>query len=570
MNHVKGLAAFAVMIGAGLLSGAAIGQEVKQDQKSIQGNANVPPVTQEQLNAADKNANDFLLTNGNYAQTRFYPGKQISRDNVKNLHVAWIFQTDVKELLETSPIVVDGVMFVTTSFSHVYALDAKTGQQLWHYAHKMGPITVYCCGPNNRGVQVLNDRVYLATLDSKLIALNAKTGEVVWTTNIADPELGYSETMAPTVVNDKVLIGTNGGEYGIRGFVRAYDAKTGKQLWNFDTIPENSVGVWATKDATGRDMHRNIQAEKDTLAKIGDPYAKLGGGVWQNPAVDLATNRIYFVVGNPSPDLDGSNRPGDNLYTNSLVSVDLETGKYVCHFQYIAHDVWDLDAVSPSVLIDVKDKDGKTIPGVIHAGKTGHIYVHDRKDCSLIRFSDAMVPQENMWVLPTKEGARMLPGANGGVEWSPMATDPGQELAYAINLHQPMTYHVETSPYPNGKLWLGGAFKVIPTEQQSGNITAVNYNTGKIKWQVKTPEPMIGGILATAGGLVFTGEGNGKFAAYNSSDGKELWSFRAGAGVNAPPSSYMIADKQYIVVGAGGNTQLDFKRGNNIIAFTLD
>jgi len=570
MNNVKGLAAFAAMIGAGLLSGVAIGQEVKQDQKSILGNANVPPVTQEQLNAADKNANDFLLTNGNYAQTRFYLGKQISRDNVKNLHVAWIFQTDVKESLETSPIVVDGVMFVTTSFSHVYALDAKTGQQLWHYAHKMGPITVYCCGPNNRGVQVLNDRVYLATLDSKLIALNAKTGEVVWTTNIADPELGYSETMAPTVVNDKVLIGTNGGEYGIRGFVRAYDAKTGKQLWNFHTIPENSVGVWATKDATGRDMHRDIQAEKDTLAKIGDPYAKLGGGVWQNPAVDLATNRIYFVVGNPSPDLDGSNRPGDNLYTNSLVSLDLETGKYVCHFQYIAHDVWDLDAVSPAVLVDVKDKDGKTIPGVIHAGKTGHIYVHDRKDCSLIRFSDAMVPQENMWVLPTKEGARMLPGANGGVEWSPIATDPGQELAYAINLHQPMTYHVETSPYPNGKLWLGGAFKVIPSEQQSGNITAVNYNTGKIKWQVKTPEPMIGGILATAGGLVFTGEGNGKFAAYNSSDGKELWSFRAGAGVNAPPSSYMIADKQYIVVGAGGNTQLDFKRGNNIIAFTLD
>ena len=422
----------------------------------------------------------------------------------------------------------------------------------------MGPITVYCCGPNNRGVQVLNDRSISATLDSKLVALNAKTGEVVWTTNIADPELGYSETMAPTVVKDKVLIGTNGGEYGIRGFVRAYDAKTGKQLWNFDTIPENSVGVWATKDATGRDMHRNIQAEKDTLAKIGDPYAKLGGGVWQNPAVDLATNRIYFVVGNPSPDLDGSNRPGDNLYTNSLVSMDLETGKYVCHFQYIAHDVWDLDAVSPTVLVDVKDKDGKTIPGVIHAGKTGHIYVHDRKDCSLIRFSDAMVPQENMWVLPTKEGARMLPGANGGVEWSPIATDPGQELAYAINLHQPMTYHVETSPYPNGKLWLGGAFKVIPTEQQSGNITAVNYNTGKIKWQVKTPEPMIGGILATAGGLVFTGEGNGKFAAYNSSDGKELWSFRAGAGVNAPPSSYMIGDKQYIVVGAGGNTQIDF------------
>lgn len=571
MRYVRELAtSVALMSSLGLLTATANGEEVKQEARTIQNVAKVSPVTQQQLNSADKNAKDFLLTNGNYAQTRYYPAKQINRNNVKNLHVAWIFQTDVKESLETSPIVVDGVMYVTTSFSHVYALDAKTGRQIWHYNHKMGPITVFCCGPNNRGVQIQDDKVFLATLDAKLIALNAKTGEVIWRTDIADPELGYSETMAPTVVKDKVLIGTNGGEYGIRGFVRAYDTKTGKLVWNFNTIPENSVGVWATKDATGRDMHRNIQAEKDQLAKTGDPFAKLGGGVWQNPAVDLATNRIYFVVGNPSPDLDGANRPGDNLYTDSLVALDLDTGKYICHFQYIAHDVWDLDAVSPPVLLNVKDKSGKTVPGVLHAGKTGHIYVHDRKDCSLIRFSEAMVPQENMWTLPTKEGARMLPGANGGVEWSPIATDPNQELAYAINLHQPMTYHVESSPYPNGKLWLGGAFKVIPSETQSGNITAVNYNTGKIKWQVKTPEPMIGGILATAGGLVFTGEGNGKFAAYNSSNGKELWNFHAGAGVNAPPSSYTLGGKQYIVVGAGGNTQLNFRRGNNIIAFTLD
>jgi alcohol dehydrogenase (cytochrome c) len=553
-----------------LLAGPSSAQETKQESKSVLGQAPVSPVTQQQLNSADTNATSFLLTNGDYAQTRFHPAKQIDRGNVKKLHVAWIFQTDVKESLETSPIVVDGVMYVTTSFSHVYALDVKTGAQLWHYNHKMGLVTTYCCGPNNRGVQVLGDLVYVATLDSKLVALKAKTGEVAWQSDIADPELGYSETMAPTVINDKVLIGTNGGEYGIRGFVKAYDAKTGKLLWTFNTIPENSVGVWATKDATGRDLHRDIQAEKDQLAKTGDPFAKLGGGVWQNPAVDLATNRIYFVVGNPSPDLDGSPRPGDNLYTDSLVSLDLDTGKYVCHYQYIPHDVWDLDAVSPPVLVNVKGKDGRTIPGVIHAGKTGHIYVNDRKDCSLIRFSEAMVPQENMWALPTKEGARMLPGANGGVEWSPLATDPGQGLAYAINLHQPMTYRVENTPYPNGKLWLGGAFTAIPGEAQAGNITAVDYNTGKIKWQVKTPEPMIGGILATAGGLVFAGEGNGKFAAYDSSNGKELWSFRAGAGVNAPPSTYMIARKQYIVVAAGGNTQVDFHRGNNIIAFSLD
>jgi hypothetical protein len=218
-------------------------QEVTQNPWLPAREAKISPVTQDQLNAADKNTTNFLLTNGDYAQTRFHPARQINRDNVKRLHVAWIFQSDVKESLETSPIVVDGVMYVTTSFSHVYALDAKTGDQLWHYSHKMGPVTTYCCGPNNRGVQVLGDLVYLATLDSKLVALNAKTGDVVWTTDIADPELGYSETMAPTVVKDKVLIGTNGGEYGIRGFVRAYDAKTGKLLWNFNTIPENTVGV---------------------------------------------------------------------------------------------------------------------------------------------------------------------------------------------------------------------------------------------------------------------------------------------------------------------------------------
>ncbi len=548
----------------------AHGQEVKQPATDTAKPIAITPVTQDMLDRAATDSKNFLHTNGDYTQQRFYPNKQIGVGNVARLRPAWIFQTEVKESLETSPIVVNGVMYVTTSFSHVYALDAKTGEELWHFKPTLGPITTYCCGPNNRGVEVYEDKVFVATLDSKLVALDARTGKPVWQVTIADPELGYSETMAPTVVKGKVLIGTNGGEYGIRGFVKAFDANTGKLLWTFNTVPENSVGMWAENDATGRNMHRDIQAEKDQLAKTGDPYQRLGGGVWQNPAVDLATNRIYFVVGNPSPDLDGALRPGDNLYTDSLVSVDLDTGNYVCHFQYIAHDVWDLDAVSPPVLVNVKDKAGKVIPGVLHAGKTGHIYVHDRKDCSLIRFSDAMVPQENMWTLPTPQGARMLPGANGGVEWSPIAVDPGLGLAYAINLHQPMTYTVESSPYPGGKLWLGGAFKVIPTEAQAGNITAVDYNTGKIRWQVKTPQPMIGGILATAGGLVFTGEGNGRFRAYDSRNGKMLWTFNAGAGVNAPPSSYSVDGKQYVVVGAGGNVQINYKRGDAIIAFTVE
>ena len=532
--------------------------------------APVASVSQEQLSAAAGDENNFLHTNGNYDQTRYYPGKQINTSNVGKLRPAWIFQTEVKESLETTPIVVGEVMYVTTSFNHAYAINAKTGEEYWHYKHKMGPVTTYCCGPNNRGVAIHGDKVFMGTLDSKLVALDAKTGSLIWQTDIAEPELGYSETMAPTAVDGKILIGTNGGEYGIRGFVRAYDAETGKLLWNFHTTPEDSTGVWATHDATGKDMHRDIAAEKAALKKLGDPYKTLGGGVWQNPAVDLKSKRIFFVAGNPSPDLDGSIRPGDNLYTNSLVSVNLDTGEYVCHFQYIAHDVWDLDAVSPPILVDVKNKDGKTVPGVIHAGKTGNVYVHNRDDCSLIRFSEAMVDQTGMWSLPTPEGTPMLPGANGGVEWSVMAVNPELGLTYAVNLHQPMTYHVESSPYPGGKLWLGGAFKVIPGSEQFGNVTAVDYNTGKIAWQKKTPQPMMGGALATAGGLVFTGEGDGWFRAYDAKSGDVLWSFFAGAGVNAPPASYNVDGKQYIVVGAGGNVQLDFKRGNNIIAFTVD
>jgi PQQ-dependent dehydrogenase (methanol/ethanol family) len=562
--------ALGLSVAGASLSPALAGAETGAAATTTTKPAPAADVSQDQLNAAASDEANFLHTNGNYDQTRYYPGKQINTSNVGKLHPAWIFQTEVKESLETTPIVVNGVMYVTTSFNHVYALNAKTGEQYWHYKHKMGPITTYCCGPNNRGVAVYGGKVYMGTLDSKLVALDAKTGSLLWQTDIADPTLGYSETMAPTAVDGKILIGTNGGEYGIRGFVRAYDAESGKLVWNFDTIPENSVGEWATKDATGKDMHRDIEAEKAALKKMGDPYKTLGGGVWQNPAVDLKTKRIYFVVGNPSPDLDGSIRPGDNLYTDSLVSLDLDTGKYACHFQYIAHDVWDLDSVSPPILVDVKDKDGNVVPGVIHGGKTGNVYVHNRKDCSLIRFSEAMVDQTGMWTLPTKEGARMFPGANGGVEWSVMAVNPELGLTYAVNLHQPMTYKVESSPYPGGKLWLGGAFTVIPGEESWGNVTAVDYNTGKIAWQKKTPLPMMGGALTTAGGLMFTGEGDGWFRAYDAKSGDVLWSFFAGAGVNAPPASYSLDGKQYIVVGAGGNTQIDFKRGNNIIAFTVD
>lgn len=563
-----------ILVAALCMAGGTAGAEEIQGQKGMSSgqvalNKGIN-VTQAQLNNAGKQTTDWLHTNGDYGQTRYYGGKQINAGNVKRLRPEFMFQTEVRESMETAPIVIDGVMYMTTSFNHVYALDAVTGKEFWHYKHKMGAITTFCCGPNNRGVAIEGGKLFMGTLDAKMVALDAKTGKLLWETEIADPEKGYSETMAPTVVDGKVLIGTNGGEYGVRGFVKAFDSASGKLLWTFHTIPEKGhEGVWAENDATGRNMHRDIAAEKAQLARDSSFYQTLGGGVWMNPAVDLKTRTIFFVVGNPSPDLYGAERPGDNLYTNSMVAVNLDTGAYKWHSQYIAHDVWDLDAVSPPILLDAKDKSGKMIPAVMHAGKTGHIYIHDRADGKLIRFSEAMIPQENMWVLPTATGARMLPGANGGVEWSPMAINPNLRLAYALNLHQPMTYHVEAAKYPGGKLWLGGAFKVIEGEKQWGRLAAVNVDTGKLAWKFDTEQPLIGGALATAGDLVFYGEGNGLFRALHAKTGKLLWEYNCGAGANAMPVTYTVKSRQYIAMGCGGNTQLDFKRGNSMVVFAL-
>jgi alcohol dehydrogenase (cytochrome c) len=524
-------------------------------------------LSQERLNSAAENSADFLITHGNYAQTRYHPADRINTRTVKDLKLAWTFQVDVTESIQGAPIVYDGVMYLTTSYNHLFAVDAKTGKELWQYIHVMDPAVPICCGPNNRGVAASGDLVYLATLDAKLVALNAKTGSVVCSEQLADPLKGYSITAAPTAVDGKILIGLAGAEYGIRGALKALDAKSGAQVWTFYTTPADSVGVWATHDATGLDLHRDIAAEKAALAKRGDPYKTLGGSIWQNPAIDLANKRVYFVVGNPAPDIDGSVRPGDNLYTDSLVSVDLETGKYICHLQYIPHDIWDMDAVSPAVLTPVADKAGKQIPGVLHAGKSGYLYVHDAKDCSLIR-SAGLVEVRNERALPTKEGVIIRPGLNGGVSATPLAIDPKLGLVYALTNESALKYYFfKSAEYPDGKLWLGGSFKGVPEEPTWGDIVATDYNTGKIRWKVKKELPMFGGILATAGGLIFTGEGSGEFGAYDSATGKELWSYKTDAGVNAPASTYMIDGKQYVVVGAGGNTQLNYKRGNKYYVF---
>jgi glucose dehydrogenase len=291
--------------------------------------------------------------------------------------------------------------------------------------------------------------------------------------------------------------------------------------------------------------------------------------MWMTPAYDPDTKTLYVAIGNPSPDLDGSIRPGDNLWTESIAAIDATNGKFKWGYQEVPHDVWDLDAVSPPVIAMVGGK-----KAVVEAGKTGFVYVLDAATGKLIRRSQAFVPQQNMYTQPTPEGVFMLPGANGGEEWSPIAVQPELAYAYTVGLHQPMHYKVHYAPWEKGRLWLGSAFVRVPDEKggysgEYGTVSAIDLNTGKIAWQQKTELPMMGGATATAGGLVFTGEGNGWFKAYDAKTGAVLWKFYCGAGVNAAPAVYELDGEQFIAVAAGGNFQLSYPLGNSLFVFGL-
>ena len=516
---------------------------------------------------------DWLMYGHNYSNNRFSPLATINTTNVRSLVPRMVFQTGTPQLgsLETTPIVVGGVMYFTTPATpnnEVIAVDLRTQKTLWRYTHKNAGVSTACCGPNNRGVAIAGGSLFLGTLDGQLVALDQATGKEKWAVQTGDPAEGYTQTMAPLVVDDKVIIGTSGAEYGIRGFVRAYNAGTGALMWTWYTIPSPQDGGWwgrwSRTTPEGDNLNRNIVKEKADSAKYADAWMHGGGSMWMTPAYDAETKTLFVSIGNPSPDLDGAIRPGDNLWTESIVAVDATTGKFKWGYQEVPHDVWDLDATSPPVIATVG---GKKV--VVEAGKTGWVYVLDAATGKLVRRSEAFVPQENMFAQPSDSGTRMLPGANGGQEWSPIAIHPTLNYAYTAGLHQPMHYKTHYAPWERGRLWLGSAFVAIPGEAQWGNVTAIDLATGKKVWQVKTDQPMMGGATATAGGLVFTGEGNGWFKAYDAKTGTVLWQFYCGAGVNAAPSVFSMDGEEFIVVAAGGNFQLNFPLGDAVFVFGL-
>ena len=561
----------ALVVG-GLALATSVGAQEQVETNTKKGATREPTftdVTDAMLKGARNNGSNWAIYGHDYTNQRFSPLTQITSANVGSLRMAWMFQTGISRLgsFENSPTVVDGVMYVTTPYNTAMAIDARTGQQIWRYEHKPSiTAPIYCCGPNNRGVAISGNTVYMGTLDARLVALDSKTGAVKWDVEAADPEAGYSLTITPLIVDNMVIIGSSGAEYGIRGFVKAYNKDDGKLMWTFYTLPDKGwEGNFAEKSPEGEDLKRDIAAEKAAMAQYGDAWKRGGGSVWMTPAYDPVSHNIFFSVGNPSPDLDGTVRPGDNLYTESIVAIDARTGEYKWHFQQVPHDVWDFDATSPPVIIKLKN--GKT--AVAEAAKTAFVYVLDAETGKEIRRSDEFNRHENYFSQPTANGVRMLPGANGGSEWSPPAVNPTLGYMYVLGLEQPMNYITHSAPLEKGKLWLGSAFKAVPGEKQFGTFTAIDLNTGKRAWQVKTDQPMIGGALATAGNLVFTGEGNGHFNAYDARTGKTLWSFTAGAGCNAPPVTYTVDGKQYIAVACGGNYQLGYPLGDAVLVFAL-
>jgi alcohol dehydrogenase (cytochrome c) len=438
-------------------------------------------------------------------------------------------------------------MFLTTpvvdSKMKVMALNAATGTRIWETTFNLGAFKI-CCGPVNRGVAVAYGNVYFVTLDDKLVALDAKTGRYVFETTVADPSVGYSETLAPQVYKHSVIIGSAGGEWAIAGFVASYDAMTGKERWRWQ----------ATDPATFS----------------GDSYKSGGGMTWTTPAIDPARNLVAFATGNPNPDLDGTKRKGDNLWTDSIVGLDLDTGKLRWAYQEVKHDVWDYDAVSPVLFFDVHEN-GKTIAAAGEAGKVGWYFIVDRTTGKLIRKSDPYVAfTKNAFSQPTKTGVVMLPGANGGSEWSPPAYSPKTHYVYVLGMDQLMNFTTQPATDTKGALRLGSAFtNIAPHGVQDGRFVAIDTETGKVAWTKMTAQPLMGGALATAGNLVFFGEADGYLNALNAQTGEKLWHYNLGAGVNAPPITYEVNGVQYIAVAAGGNFQMNYPLGDAVAIFKL-
>ena len=530
-------------------------------------------VTYERILNARSEPQNWLTYYGAYDGQRYSPLDQVNVENVRRLRPAWVFQCGSTGLhagkstysFEASPIVVDGVMYVSAWDGWVWALDARTGAQLWQYKHAIPYDTSLCCGNVNRGVAVAEGLVFVVTLNAHLIALDAETGRKVWDQTYGDVRAGESATVAPLVVKDMVIVGSSGGEFGVRGHADAFKRETGERVWRCYMVPKPG------------------EPGSETWPAEGEAWARGGANCWVTSTFDPELNLLYFGTGNPCPDFDGGVREGDNLYTDSGVAVDVDSGEIRAHFQYTPHDLWDYDSTMEHILFDL---DGQKLAA--HFDKNGFLYILDRTNMQAVRvapFVDRIDWGEvdekgnvTPKIFPDKEGdpVHFWPGPAGAKEWTHACYNPNTELLYApvqdvgATATRRRREFKESIPY-----W--GAGVAVDLEDMAGSISAFDPRTGAERWRWRNEIPMCASLLTTAGNLVFGGEPTGEFNALNAETGDLLWQFQCGSGHHSSPSTYSVDGQQYIAVPTGWGAwtegflpgMLGAGQGSSLFAFAL-
>ncbi|MCW5980374.1 MAG: PQQ-dependent dehydrogenase, methanol/ethanol family [Bryobacteraceae bacterium] len=497
----------------------------------------------ERILKASSEPGAWLTYSGAYDGSRFSKLDEIRPGNVARLKARWVYQIRQDGEFECSPIVADGVMYVTEPQAAVSALDLATGRPLWRWARPVSDDVLTLGFPQtNRGVAVLDESVFVGTLDAKLVALDARSGIQRWETVVAENKLGYSLTLAPLAVKNKIIVGVSGAEAGIRGFLDAYDAKTGKRAWRFWTIP--------------------APGEPGSDTWTGDAWKTGGGSTWVTGAYDPELNLVYWGTGNPGPDWNGDVRPGDNLFTCSLVALDADTGRLRWHFQFTPHDTHDWDATHVPVLLDGTIR-GKQRKLVAVANRNAFYYVLDRATGEFLsgtpyakqtwakglddRGRPIVIPGTD----PTPEGNLVWPSLNGSTVWFSPAYSPLTRLFYVATRERGSIYYKGEAIYRPGTQFMGGGERALPDDESWGAIRALEVETGRLKWEFPLHSPPWAGVLATAGGLVFSGSNEGNFFALDAATGKPLWDFQAGAQVRSNPISFLIDGRQHVAAGAG-------------------
>jgi quinohemoprotein ethanol dehydrogenase len=534
---------------------------------------------------------------GDWYNRRYSPLTEIDRGNVADLRGVWRARLDGSGVGpqysgEAQPLVYDGVIYIVTGADDVFALSVDGGRRLWDYRANLDPALggVICCGWTSRGVALGEGKVFVGRLDGKLAALDQRTGQVIWSVQAERPEDGFSITGAPLYYDGLVITGFAGAEYGIRGRVKAFDARDGSLVWTFYTVP-----------GPGEPGH-------DTWPADNDVWMHGGGSVWQTPALDPELGLIFFSTGNPGPDYNGAVRRGDNLYTSSIVALDVKTGRYRWHFQQVHHDLWDYDGPSPVVLFDI-ELDGVLRHGLAQPSKTGWVYVLDRENGKPLigieerrvhqeprqataatqpyPVGDAFVPQ-HVDIAPegyelvnggriftpfwTERPVILKPAISGGVNWPPSSYDPAAGYLFVCAQDRIGVYQAEdidASRPPPGELYAAGTFGASPLPKL-GVFAAMDMRTNKLAWQQHWSDACYSGSAATAGGLVFVGRNDGRLTALDSSDGTKLWEFQTGAGMNSPVTVFEHDGHEYVVAYSAGNLFAGSARGDSVWLFGLD